>query len=74
MDMGTPDLVVLILLIYGGAIAIVGKIAKNRIKNIQDTIAAPGQSNILLLIGSAVGMHIGSGFLVGAGLCITVIQ
>lgn len=65
MDMGTPDLVVLILLIYGGAIAIVGKIAKNRIKNIQDTIAAPGQSNILLLIGSAVGMHIGSGFLVG---------
>lgn len=63
--MSTTHLVMLILILYMGAMLALGRSAQKRIKNVQDTIAAPGQSTTLLLIGSAMGMHIGSGFVVG---------
>ena len=63
--MSTPHLVMLILALYTGAMLALSRSARKRIKSVQDTIAAPGQSTIFLLVGSAVGMHIGSGFVVG---------
>ena len=63
--MSTPHLVMLILALYMGAMLALSRSARKRIKSVQDTIAAPGQSTIFLLVGSAVGMHIGSGFVVG---------
>ena len=65
MDMSTPHLVMLVLALYIGVMLALGRTAKKRIKNVRDTIAAPGQSTVWILIGSAVGMHIGSGFVVG---------
>ena len=65
MDMSTPHLVMLILALYMGAMLALSRSARKRIKSVQDTIAAPGQSTIFLLVGSAVGIHIGRGFVVG---------
>ncbi len=36
-----------------------------RIRSFQDTIAAPGQTSLFLLAGSAIGGQIGSGFVIG---------
>ncbi len=63
--MSTSQLVILILVLYMGAMLVLGRSARKRIKSVQDAIAAPGQSTMPLLVGSAVGTHIGSGFVVG---------
>lgn len=63
--MSTPHLVILILVLYMGAMLLLGRSAKKRINSVRDAIAAPRQSTIVLLIGSAIGTHIGSGFVVG---------
>lgn len=63
--MTTSMFVILILVLYVGAMLLISRVAKRRIKNFQDTISAPGQTTMLLLMGSAIGTHIGSGFVVG---------
>ena len=63
--MTTSMFVIAILVLYAGAMLVIGRFAKRRIKSFQDTISAPGQTSLLLLMGSAIGTHIGSGFVVG---------
>ena len=63
--MSTPHLVMLILSLYIGAMFLISMAAKKHTKSVQDTIAAPGQGTLVLLIGGAIGAHIGSGFVVG---------
>lgn len=63
--MTTPTIVLLILLFYGTAMIFISRRARRRIQSFQDTIAAPGQTPLLLLAGSAIGGQIGSGFVIG---------
>lgn len=63
--MTTSAIVILILLAYGTAMFIISRRAHRRIRNFHDTIAAPGQTSLLILAGSAIGGQIGSGFVVG---------
>lgn len=63
--MTTTGLVILILILYIGAMVAVGLNAKRRIKNFDDAISARGQTTMLMIIGSTVGMQIGSGFVIG---------
>ena len=61
----TTSIVLLILLLYGAGMYLIGRRAKRRASSFQDTIAAPGQTTLLLLAGSAIGGQIGSGFVIG---------
>lgn len=63
--MTTPSIVILILLSYGTAMLLISRRASRRIRSFQDTIAAPGQTSLFLLAGSAIGGQIGSGFVIG---------
>lgn len=63
--MSTQSIVLLILLAYGGAMLLISRKARGHIKSFQDSIAAPGQTTLLLLAGSAIGGQIGSGFVIG---------
>lgn len=63
--MTTTSIVILILLAYIAVMFLVGKYAGKRIHSFRDAVAAPGQTTLWLLAGSAVGGHIGSGFVVG---------
>lgn len=63
--MTTSTLVILILILYMGVMVLVGSRAKRRIKNFDDAIAARGQTTLFVLIGSCIGMQIGSGFVIG---------
>lgn len=63
--MTTSNLVLLILLIYFLSMLFIGRLAKGRINSFQDTVAAPGQTSLLMLAGCAVAGQIGSGFVVG---------
>lgn len=61
----TTSIVLFILLLYGAGMYLIGRRAKRRTSSFQDTIAAPRQTTLLLLAGSAIGGQIGSGFVVG---------
>lgn len=63
--MTTSAMVLLILLLYIGIMLVISTLARRRNQTFQDTIAAPGQTTLLLLVGSAVGGQIGSGFVMG---------
>lgn len=63
--MTTTSIVIIILLAYIAVMFLVGKYAGKRIHSFRDAIAAPGQTTLWLLVGSAIGSHIGSGFVVG---------
>lgn len=63
--MTTTNIVLLILLAYAAAMFLISRRANRRIRNFQDAIAAPGQTTLLLLAGSAIGGQIGSGFVIG---------
>lgn len=61
----TTCIVLLILLLYAAGMYLISLRAKRRASSFQDTIAAPGQTTLLLLAGSAIGGQIGSGFVIG---------
>ena len=61
----TTSIVLFILLLYGAGMYLIGRRAKRRTASFQDAIAAPGQTSLLLLAGSAIGGQIGSGFVIG---------
>lgn len=61
----TTTIVLFILLLYGTGMYLIGRRARRRASSFQDAIAAPGQTSLLLLAGSAVGGQIGSGFVMG---------
>lgn len=63
--MTTPTIVLVILSAYGAAMFLISRRAQRRIRSFRDTIAAPGQTTMLLLAGSAIGGQIGSGFVIG---------
>jgi len=63
--MTISSIVLLILLAYVVAMFFIGRYASRQIHSFRDAIAAPGQTTLLLLAGSAVGGHIGSGFVIG---------
>ena len=63
--MTISTIVLLILLAYAISMFFIGKYASRQIHSFRDAIAAPGQTTLLLLAGSAIGGHIGSGFVVG---------
>lgn len=63
--MTTTAIVLLILACYGAAMYLVSRKARQRTASFQDTIAAPRQTTLLILAGSAVGNQIGSGFVIG---------
>lgn len=61
----TTSIVLFILLLYGAGMYLIGRRAKRRAASFQDAIAAPRQTTLLLLAGSAIGGQIGSGFVIG---------
>lgn len=63
--MTTSHVVILILLAYLALMLAVTRLARGRVRNFQDAVAAPGQSSLWLLAGCAVAGQIGSGFVVG---------
>lgn len=63
--MNTRTIVLFILLAYGAAMIFISGRARQHISSFRDTIAAPGQTTLLLLAGSAIGGQIGSGFVIG---------
>src|SRR5699024_8985777 len=65
LPMTTTAIVLLILACYGAAMYLVSRKARQRTASFQDTIAAPRQTTLLILAGSAVGNQIGSGFVIG---------
>lgn len=63
--MTTPVLVSLILVLYAAVMIVISRAARKRNKNFRDKISASGQTTLLMMVGSAVGGQIGSGFVVG---------
>ena len=63
--MSTPVLVSLILVLYAVIMVVISRAARKRNKNFRDKISASGQTTLVMLVGSAVGGQIGSGFVVG---------
>lgn len=61
----TTTIVLAILLLYAACMYLIGRRARGRASSFQDAIAAPRQTTLLLLAGSAIGGQIGSGFVVG---------
>lgn len=61
----TTGVVLIILLAYGAAMLWIGRLARTHAGSFQDAIAAPRQTTLLMLAGSAIGGQIGSGFVVG---------
>ena len=61
----TTTVVLLILACYGAVMYLISRRARRRASSFQDTIAAPRQTTLLILAGSAVGNQIGSGFVIG---------
>lgn len=63
--MNTSTMVMGILLVYMVMTGFMGLRGRRYTKTFNDSIRAGGQSSLLLLTGSAVGMQIGSGFVIG---------
>ena len=61
----TTTIVLGILLLYAAGMYLIARRARRRAASFQDTIAAPRQTTLLLLAGSAIGGQIGSGFVIG---------
>ena len=61
----TTAAVLLILACYGAVMYLISRKARRRAVSFQDTIAAPRQTTLFLLVGAAVGNQIGSGFVIG---------
>ena len=61
----TTGVVLFILLAYGAAMLWISRRARSHAGSFQDAIAAPRQTTLLMLAGSAIGGQIGSGFVVG---------
>lgn len=61
----TTSIVLFILMLYGTGMYLIGRRARRRAASFRDTIAAPKQTTLLLLAGSAIGGQIGSGFVIG---------
>ena len=63
----TSSIVLLILLLYAVIMYLISRRTRKQNQSFQDTIAAPRRATLLLLVGSAIGSQIGSGFVVGGG-------
>lgn len=63
----TSFLVLFILLLYALIMYWISRRTRKQNQSFQDTIAAPRRATLLLLVGSAVGGQIGSGFVMGGG-------
>lgn len=63
--MTASALVLLILLAYLAGMLLISRVARRRNTSFQDAIAAPGQTTLWILVGSAIGGQIGSGFVMG---------
>ena len=61
----TTAIVLLILLLYAAGMFLLSRRAQCHTSSFQDAIAAPRQTGLLMLMGSAIGGQIGSGFVVG---------
>ena len=61
----TTAIVLLILLLYAAGMFLLSRRARCHTSSFQDAIAAPRQTGLLMLMGSAIGGQIGSGFVVG---------
>lgn len=64
-SMSTSGMMVGILFVYMIMTGFIGLRGRKYVKTFKDSITAGGQSSLLLLTGSAVGMQIGSGFVIG---------
>lgn len=63
--MSTAGMVLLILGIYGAVMVAIAVRSRGKSESFHDSITAQGQTGVLMIIGSVIGMEIGSGFVVG---------
>lgn len=65
--MDTTTIIVVVLAIYMIAMIAIGLYGRKYATTFKDTITAAKRSTMFMIIGSAMGAHIGSGFVVGSG-------
>ena len=61
----TAQIVLVILLLYAGAMLLIGRLAARYSRSFQDVISASGEGTTLMLAGNVIAGQIGSGFIVG---------
>lgn len=65
--MNTTTTIIVVLAIYVVAMVAIGLYGRKYATTFTDTITAAKRSTLLMVLGSAMGAHIGSGFVVGSG-------